>query len=167
MSPLLFGLRSFWNILCFCNFKWAPYFLDFVHSRMFYASAISNEPLAFWTSFLPECFMLPWFQMSPLLFALRPDRNTLCFHDFKWAPYFLGFVPFGMFYASTISNEPLAFGLRPFWNDLRFCDFDLWSQWGIDELDEPVTLQCGHFEHFFGGKSKLIFMLWVRRAPPH
>jgi hypothetical protein len=57
MSPLFFGLRPFQNVLCFRDFKW-PYFLGFVPSRMIYASTVLSEPLAFWVSSLPKCFML-------------------------------------------------------------------------------------------------------------
>jgi hypothetical protein len=61
----------------------------------------------------------------------------------------------------------------------------LWSQWAIVELDLPTTLSCLAFGvsninlillgismcmelwSAFLGESKIIFMLWVTKAPPH
>jgi hypothetical protein len=49
------------------------------------------------------------FAWAPSLFELRSFWNVLHFHDFKWTPCFLGFLPFRTFYVSTILNESLAF----------------------------------------------------------
>jgi hypothetical protein len=86
MSPL-FWVNTFRNIVCFRDFKRAPFF---------------------WASFLPERCTLLWFQVSPLLlgfvpsgmlyayvipneplsFGLHSFRNVVRFYNFKWAPCF-------------------------------------------------------------------------------
>jgi hypothetical protein len=155
-APLLFGLRSFRNVLRFQNFNEPLCFFCFVPSKTFYGSAILPSPFAF-VGFIPfRTFYASAILPSHFAFLGSVPFRMFYASTILMSPFaFLGFVPSRTFYASTILTSLCFFGLQSFQNVLCFrdsnepvCFFGLHSFWNVScfhDFNEPLC--------FFGLRS--------------